>query len=621
MKKKILFIVLPIVLAILIVGGVIAAIILGSNKSVGSTWGDTYYAYLKEAINEDDLSDAEEKYGMKLNMKDAKLQFCEVDENEAPSMIMTYSKNENSYVNVYQINDDKKVVYVAYKQPTQVEYLYNIEKNEYGWYVHENNSSSDSYSSLKNVVSNLKENSSKSEKSDNVNIAELEADYTINKDEAEITQETLDGDTLSMSKFDQIFVKPDVKLNEQFDFDIDITEKELKKAITTAVEDYKKESKILTDEVKEEVSKKAEEAKNKTSEIENAKKKLNQQQEMKVTQSDLIAKLGDHLKYFSACYLGNNYGPYQLYKLEDVSGKVKVPGTNSDMVVEEVVGLSSISELENDLKKYMTDDVISRLKSDGRKSITADMHEYNGKVYIVRGGIGDGPAVYWDKAKLISCEGDTTKVELEDYSLLGDYVEAKITVTIKYDEENSNFKVTDYSIKNLEYQSPESETPQTTNETSQGTNSQANSSTGSTSSSSNKLTAFEYDTSANNQIATGTYYRGKDTGTESELTISNSTANSFDFKISAIYMTQAGYPNIGEISGTAKAIKGGGFVYTESTGGSSYGYDYNIFFRIAGSGSNPTITIDDECYWYSSGLSDMSPYCGHNVTFEGTYSK
>lgn len=82
-------------------------------------------------------------------------------------------------------------------------------------------------------------------------------------------------------------------------------------------------------------------------------------------------------------------------------------------------------------------------------------------------------------------------------------------------------------------------------------------------------------------------------------------------------MTQSGYPNFGKLEGTAKATKDGNYVYStkEGTG------EYNVFFRLAGAGSNPTITIDDEYYTPLSGKTDMSPYCGFNVTFKGTYSK
>lgn len=601
MKKKILFIVLPIVLAILIVGGVIAAILLNRNKSVGTTWGDTYYAFLTDAINEDDSTIAEEKYGISKGMKNAKIQFCKIDDESDPAMIMTYTKDNNDFVNVYSIDDNKKVTHLSFKNPTNIEFLYNIQSDTYGWYVHEKNAVGDLYSSLQKIINSLKTNEGENANSDAV---PFESDYVIKNDETVITQVDTEGNTLTMNTFDKYFVKPDVNMSETIDFDKDIKEKELKKAITKAVDNYKKESKALTDEVKEDVSKKAEESKNKAKEIEEAKKKVTQQEDMKITSDNVVSKLGNHLKYFSACYLGTDYGPYKLYSLQDMSGKVSIPGVDTQyMMVYEVVGLDSINTLNNDLKKYMTDDVISKLeKSSGKMS--SDMHEYNGKVYIVHGGIGDSNDVEWEKAKLISSEGDTAQIELEDYNLLGDFVQGKITITLKYDTEESTFKVTEYSVKELDYQTNSTETVAPTTE--------------STTSNSNKLTAFEYDSSANNQVATGTYYRGKDTGTESILTISNATANSFDFEINAIYMTQAGYPNLGEISGTAKAIKGGGFVYSESTGGSSYGYDYNIFFKVSGDGK---VTIDDECYYYSSGISNMSPYCGHNVTFEGTYSK
>lgn len=280
MKKKSLVIgIIAILLIIIIIGAVVIALLLNQNKTVGSKWGDTYYAYLNEAINEKDLDDAYEKYGIKSGMKNAKIQFCEVEKDEAPSMIMTYEQSDNQYVNVYQITDDDKVNFISYKQPTDVEFLYNIEKDDYIWYIHKYDSNSDSYSSLNNIVNNLKENSKQSDKSKNINIAELEADYSIKKDEEEITQKTVNGETLSISKFDTIFVKPDVKLNKTIDFDINISEKDLKEKISKVVDNYKTEDKILTDDVKEEVSKKAEETKEKVKKIEEAKEAVNKKEE------------------------------------------------------------------------------------------------------------------------------------------------------------------------------------------------------------------------------------------------------------------------------------------------------------------------------------------------------
>ena len=131
MKKKVLFIIIAILLIALIAGGIVIGLLLNKTKSTGSKWGDTYYAYLSEAVKEKDLKEADEKYGIKLNMKDAKLQFCEVEDDEVPAMIMTYEQNDTNYVNVYQICDDDKVTFISYKQPTEAEFLYNIEKVVY----------------------------------------------------------------------------------------------------------------------------------------------------------------------------------------------------------------------------------------------------------------------------------------------------------------------------------------------------------------------------------------------------------------------------------------------------------------------------------------------------------
>ena len=621
MKKKVLLIIIPIVLVFLIIG-IIGAIFVGiwlnKNKTVGTTWGDTYYAYLKEAINEKDLRKAEERFGMQLGMKDVKIGFCDIDENENPSMVMTYSKEENKYINVYQINNDNKVTYIAYKNPAEIEYLYNIENENYNWYIHENSSVSDSYMLLKNIADKLKNNSGKSEENEDINIAEIQVDYTINKDESEISQETIDGNTIEMTKFDQIFVKPEISLDNQMDFNIDIKENELKKLITNVVSNFKKESEKLTDEIKENVIKKAEESKNKIKEIETAKKQVTQAKEMKVTQSDLIAKLGNHLKHFSACYLGANYGPSILYKVQDMTGKVRIPNTSEYEMVEEVVGLASISELENQLKTYLSDEVITKLKTGSWGNITADMHEYNGKVYIVRGGIGDGPAIEWKKAKLISSEGNTTKLELEEINVLGNFVAAKITLTIKYDEENSKFLVTDYTVQDLNNQN-NTNIPNNIQTNSQNNQSSTNNS-GETSSSQSKLTPFEYDTSVNIKIPEGEYTRENSGPHTGKLKITNVTGNSFNFSFECIYAANPSAPNIGSLEGTAKAIKGNKFVFVDKYKKNNYGYEYEAIFTITGEGDNLKITVTDECYDLKGKLT-MNPYSGMNVTFGGTYKK
>lgn len=131
---------------------------------------------------------------------------------------------------------------------------------------------SDSYSSLKDISDTLKDSSKQSEGNENINIAEIEADYTIKKDEATTTQETVDGDTITLDKFDEIFVRPEIESNEQIDFDVDMTDKDLKKSLKKVVENYEKETKKITDAIQEQVSKKVEEIKTKKGKIEQIKK-------------------------------------------------------------------------------------------------------------------------------------------------------------------------------------------------------------------------------------------------------------------------------------------------------------------------------------------------------------
>lgn len=558
MKKKVLFIVIPIILVIVITTAVIIGFVLNKNSeeddSIGSKWGDTYYAYLKEAINEEDLSVSEERYGIMLDMKDAKLQFCEVEEGQDPTMIMSYKKNDSSYINVYQITDDKKVNYIAYKQPTEVEYLYDIQKDEYLWYIHTTENEDESYSNLKNISNNLKENSTKSEDSENVNVTELQADYTIKKDEAEIITETTDGNTLSYKKFDEIFVKPDVEPNKQLDFNVDIKEKDLKNAMKDAVDNYKKDSKKITEEVKQTVSKKVEETKKKIEDVNKAKEEV----EKKKAEQEAIKK-------------GLEVGKYTL----------KYGVYTSDIHEAGLYGTIT-------LNYGGTFHIKSNYDESSAKKIAG--RDEDGK-YEVKLNQSDGYFGTTNYVEFKTNSGYTFTFEVSNNDSLTDQYHGYYYGTTKktYPGEPSN----DLSSSN------------TSNSTS-------------TSSQASGLTPFEYDTSANNSVAAGTYYRDKGTGAESKLELKNPTGNSFDFSINAIYMTQAGYPNIGEISGTAKAIKNGGYVFHTTEGN----LEYNIFFKITGGESNFTITINDECYnTKNHELEIVKPYCGHNVTFEGTYTK
>ena len=73
-RKKLIVVLVIIILLVLICGSVGGYFIfqnIEKNKSVGTTWGDTYYAYLKEASTEQDLGERE-KYGIQANMENTR---------------------------------------------------------------------------------------------------------------------------------------------------------------------------------------------------------------------------------------------------------------------------------------------------------------------------------------------------------------------------------------------------------------------------------------------------------------------------------------------------------------------------------------------------------------------
>lgn len=266
-NNKLPVIITLIILAVLIVigiGGYFGYQYIQKNKTVGTEWGDTYYAYLKEAISEE--SDIED-YGLQKGMKNIELQFIETEETN-PVMVMTYENNDNQYVNLYKTNGSDKVDKVVYTEPSTIEFLYNIENQAYSWYLHTETNEKDSYKSVNAILSNPDNN---------------EAEYTIKKRE-ETTQKTVSGDTITLPKYDEIFVKPEVETGDKVDFSIDLEVKELRDNIENGIEEYRPQEKILTEEVKTETEEKVAEMEETKKSIENAKEEIKKEEERKAAE-------------------------------------------------------------------------------------------------------------------------------------------------------------------------------------------------------------------------------------------------------------------------------------------------------------------------------------------------
>ncbi len=269
-KSKLPVIITAIVLVVVLIaaiGGYFGYQYIEENKTTGTEWGDTYYTYLKAATNKESNK---EDYGLKDNMENTKLQFIEVGETN-PIMVMTYDYEGDSFVNIYRTKEENKVDKIIHKEPATIEFLYHIESKSYSWYIHEKNETQNSYKKIYTILENPEDNK--------------KAEYTIAEGE-ETKQDTLSGggEPITLSKFDEIFVKPEVEPSKKIDFNEDIEAKDLKKEITTGVEEYKPQEELVT-EVKsqiEETLKKLDETKKA---IEAAKEEIRLEEERKAEEA------------------------------------------------------------------------------------------------------------------------------------------------------------------------------------------------------------------------------------------------------------------------------------------------------------------------------------------------
>ena len=413
-KTKIIIIVISIILliAILCVAGYFVIRNMKINESVGTTWGDTYYAYLKEIK----MSDNKTEYGLDQDTNNVKIDFIQAVEEEDPVMEITYNKDGAEYSNIYYINDSKAVEKTEPIAGT-IEYLYNIEKSNYSWYVHTKEENVEKYQTVNKIINQDAENE----------------EYSFEEKDLERNEANM-----NISEFDKIFITTDVEDSLKNEIDFSSDDLDFRDIVSNAVNGYKEDSELLTEELNQNITNRVEEIKNVEKELEE-KEKL---EKAKLTNENVQTRISNNLKWFKAGYLGSTYGWRGVYEYVDVSGKVKLPDVDEFMMVYEVKGATSIQGMKNELTKYMTSDVVNKLSQD--PNFDAYLEEYKGKVYWITGGIGDGPIIDDTKAEVISSDGTTSKVVLEEYDGISNTKMEEITLTVKY--ENDQYMITDYDV-------------------------------------------------------------------------------------------------------------------------------------------------------------------------------
>ena len=298
-KSKKGLIITLIVIIILVVIGILAFVgwqYFNNNKTVGTTWGDTYYAYLRKASSNKETRNTD--LGLADGTQNVELEFIDIEEEEEPVMVISYEKDDENYSNIYYIKDDGTVYELTYSFPTDIEMLYSIEEKEYNWYLVSKEENVAEYTPIQNKI--IKSEGKEVEED------ELPNEYTI-KDDDKTTVETVDGEEISIDKFDETFIKPDIE-DTSIDFDFNLIEEKLKEAIENLVNDYKNNDQIITDEVKEAVTEKETEITNKQEEMEKAKDEV----EKKKAEEEAKRKAEEEAK--KGFKVGNHRLKYGTYK-------------------------------------------------------------------------------------------------------------------------------------------------------------------------------------------------------------------------------------------------------------------------------------------------------------------
>lgn len=269
-KIFLIFIIILFVIAIAAGGGYFAYQYIEENKPIEQEWADTYYNYIKG-------SDEEEASETTKIQNDSKIGFIEVADVEDPVMIVEYEKDDEDVSDVYYINEGK-VSNVINLGVGDIELLYDINKKEYDWYIHTKTDTTDTYTKLSAKILGEDENK------------EEETEYSFKEDE-EISVETIDGDTISMPKFDTVFIETDVEI-DKVDYNENMTNKELKETIEEGVNKYKTEEEMITEDTKNEVTNKENEITEKQEEMKQAEEEKAKAEEEARRRAEEEAKKG-----------------------------------------------------------------------------------------------------------------------------------------------------------------------------------------------------------------------------------------------------------------------------------------------------------------------------------------
>lgn len=406
------------------------------NKSnIKTTWGETYYGFLRERLKDDSNEDVGIIDGTESDMR-----FLEVEGQDDPVLAVTHGKETNNpRTNVYYIQNNT-VNTVVYTQTTQVVFLYNISIQKYDYYLHVASEGKDIYKSIAALINEQSqgEHETKTIKSD--------PEYVFKKNDVEKVVDE-NGEEISVSEFDKTFIKPDVPDNS-VPLRTDMSDDELRNAVASTEDQYQPKEEIVNEEVKAEVENDIKAVEERAKKVETIK------EEQTLTNSNVAKKLEENFKWIYGFELGSLFGMPTVYKTESKDPsfcqKIGLPKNKFDGTYNcrEFIGAGSIANMKTTALKYLDASVYRKLNGD--KVLNDSIYDKNGKVYFVfhGGGVGGANLPYYSvkTAKVASCNSGTCKVSWtipRDTSVVvgGSEYYKKYELVVKY--RNGNFVVTD----------------------------------------------------------------------------------------------------------------------------------------------------------------------------------
>lgn len=261
MKKKniIILIIVIIILIVGIIGGYfIYKNIKGRTKTAETNWGNAYYEQIiciqdkldiiSDESKDEDTKNSEDYYeGIAELATDINVEFFDIDNDNIPEMIATYDnlKHENySKSTIYKYDENTGLV-TFYVTKGVIELLYNIETQEYGYYVKTGSVTGTlQYTPVNDTIQGNYSNA-----------------YAFTNSKGEITSnlDVADGEIPTISKLDETFITIGELNEEQLLITETLTQDEIKQFVNKNVKNAKNISQTITDEVKNETDSKLQE--------------------------------------------------------------------------------------------------------------------------------------------------------------------------------------------------------------------------------------------------------------------------------------------------------------------------------------------------------------------------